>query len=292
MKGEPGLDVDLKLDVPDERVLLQRLADWPITGIGLHPGGSNYVFVIRLTDPEKYIPENNDEIASSHTGSGESEGPVEPPMKPDQVDEGASIYGIYKPRAGERPLRDFPEGTLHYRERAAYLVSRELGWPRIPPTVIRDGPHGEGSVQLFIDSAETSGAGENFFSLREERLDDFKDIAMFDALVHNADRKGGSCIVSGDGRLWAIDHGLTFNKFARRRTVMFEFNGTAYPDELLGGVKLLARTLESAGELDAELLKLLERSEIDDIVTRAREMIESGHYPVLDPDANVPWPMV
>ena len=289
MTREPGPEVELKSGVPDERVLLQRLTDWPITGIGLHPGGSNYVFVVRLTDPEKYRPENGDEIAPSSSGPG---GPDERPIRPDEVDEDASIYGIYKPRAGERPLRDFPEGTLHYRERAAYLVSRELGWPRIPPTVIRDGPHGEGSVQLFIDAAESSGAGDDFFSLRDERLDDFKDIAMFDALVHNADRKGGSCIVSEDGRLWAIDHGLTFNQFARRRTVMFEFNGTRYPDKLLGDVESLIVTLESGGELDAELLKLLERSEIDEIVTRAREMIEFGHYPVLDPDANVPWPMV
>ena len=289
MTREPGPDVELKPGVPDERVLLQRLTDWPITGIGLHPGGSNYVFVVRLTDPEKYRPENGDEIAPSSSGPG---GPDERPIRPDEVDEDASTYGIYKPQAGERPLRDFPEGTLHYRERAAYLVSRELGWPRIPPTVIRDGPHGEGSVQLFIDAAESSGAGDDFFSLRDERLDDFKDIAMFDALVHNADRKGGSCIVSEDGRLWAIDHGLTFNQFARRRTVMFEFNGTRYPDKLLGDVESLILTLESGGELDAELLKLLERSEIDEIVTRAREMIEFGHYPVLDPDANVPWPMV
>ena len=289
MTREPGPEVELKSGVPDERVLLQRLTDWPITGIGLHPGGSNYVFVVRLTDPEKYRPENGDEIAPSSSGPG---GPDERPIRPDEVDEDASTYGIYKPRAGERPLRDFPEGTLHYRERAAYLVSRELGWPRIPPTVIRDGPHGEGSVQLFIDAAESSGVGDDFFSLRDERLDDFKDIAMFDALVHNADRKGGSCIVSEDGRLWAIDHGLTFNQFARRRTVMFEFNGTRYPDKLLGDVESLILTLESGGELDAELLKLLERSEIDEIVTRAREMIEFGHYPVLDPDANVPWPMV
>ncbi len=269
MTGEPAREVDLNPDVADERVLLQRLAEWPITGIGLHPGGSNYVFVVRLTDPAKYEPDSDAE-----------------------VDEDASIYGIYKPRSGERPLRDFPGGTLHMREKAAYLVSKELGWPRIPPTVTRGGPHGEGSVQLFIDAAESDGVSENFFSLREERLDDFRDIAMFDALVHNADRKGGSCIVSEDGNIWAIDHGLTFNHIARRRTVMFEFNGTRYPDELLGDVAALADSLESGGELQGDLLELLEQPELEELVTRAREMIEFGHYPVLDPDANVPWPMV
>jgi|TARA_B100001964_G_C14240888_1_gene604971 uncharacterized repeat protein (TIGR03843 family) len=260
-------------------VLLQRLSEWPITGICLHPDGSNYVFVVRLTDPEKY-----DEADS---GDEESESGSE-------IDESASIYGIYKPKSGERPLRDFPGGTLHYRERAAYLVSQELGWPRIPPTVIRSGPHGEGSVQLFIDTAAKSDEDEpdNFFSLREDRLDDFRDMAMFDALVHNADRKGGSCIVSDDGHLWAIDHGLTFNQLAHRRTVMFEFNGTEYPTELLLDVEALVVVVESESVLRRELLSLLDISEVDELVTRARKMVEVRSYPVLDPDRNVPWPMV
>ena len=265
------------VEAVDEQLTLQRLSEWPITGIGRHPGGSNFVFVVRLTDPEKY----------DSSGS-----PDEMP----EVDESASIYGIYKPQAGERPLRDFPSGTLHYRERAAYLVSKELGWPRIPPTVIRPGPHGEGSVQLFIDAAPTSDDDEdepdNYFSLRDDRLDDFRDMAMFDALVHNADRKGGSCIVSEDGLLWAIDHGLTFNQMARRRTVMFEFNGTEYPAELVSDVESMVGNVEGDSELQGELAKLLDRTEIDDLVTRGKEMIELGHYPFLDPDRNVPWPMV
>ena len=264
-------------EVVGEQLTLQRLSEWPITGIGLHPGGSNYVFVVRLTDPEKY-----DSSA--------------PPDEMPEVDESASIYGIYKPQAGERPLRDFPSGTLHYRERAAYLVSKELGWPRIPPTVIRPGPHGEGSVQLYIDAAPASDDDEdepdNYFSLRDDRLDDFRDMAMFDALVHNADRKGGSCIVSNDGLLWAIDHGLTFNQMARRRTVMFEFNGTEYPTELVSDVESMVGNVEGDSELQGELAKLLDRTEIDDLVTRGKEMIELGHYPFLDPDRNVPWPMV
>lgn len=259
----------------DESTVLEQLSEWPITGIGLHPGGSNYVFVVRLTDPEKY-----DSDAA--------------PEDMPEVDESASIYGIYKPQAGERPLRDFPGGTLHLRERAAYVLSRHLGWPRIPPTVIRSGPHGEGSVQLFIDAADKPNDFEpdNFFSLRDERLNDFRDMAMFDALVHNADRKGGSCIVSDDGVLWAIDHGLTFNGMARRRTVMFEFNGTEYPAGLLVDVELLISDFESKSAIRSELLSLLDGSEVEDLVKRAREMIDFGHYPVLDPDTNVPWPMV
>mgnify|MGYP001366836113 CR=1 FL=1 len=286
MSLESASDQDSRPD--EDHVPIQRLTEWPITGIGLHPGGSNYVFVVRLTDPVKY-PELLDQSASSSDSTPETKEQV-----PDEIDESVSIYGIYKPQSGERLLRDFPAGTLHNRERAAYLVSRELGWPNIPPTVIRAGPHGEGSVQLFIDAAPVPDDREpdNYFTLRNERLEDFRDMAMFDALVHNADRKGGSCIVSDDRKLWAIDHGLTFNQFARRRTVMFEFNGTEYPANLLNDVEALVDVLESESKLSFELKQLISQPEVEDVVTRAKEMIEFGHYPYLDPDANVPWPMV
>ena len=286
MSLESASDQDSRPD--EDHVPIQRLTEWPITGIGLHPGGSNYVFVVRLTDPVKY-PELLDQSASSSDSTPETKEQV-----PDEIDESVSIYGIYKPQSGERLLRDFPAGTLHNRERAAFLVSRELGWPNIPPTVIRAGPHGEGSVQLFIDAAPVPDDREpdNYFTLRNERLEDFRDMAMFDALVHNADRKGGSCIVSDDRKLWAIDHGLTFNQFARRRTVMFEFNGTEYPANLLNDVEALVDVLESESKLSFELKQLISQPEVEDVVTRAKEMIEFGHYPYLDPDANVPWPMV
>lgn len=289
MSPELASDQDSRQD--DDSVPLQQLAEWPITGMGLHPGGSNYVFVVRLTDPVKY-PELLDQNASSSGSTLET--PEQNEEAPEEIDESASIYGIYKPQSGERPLRDFPAGTLHNRERAAYLVSRELGWPNIPPTVIRPGPHGEGSVQLLIDAAPVPDEREpdNYFTLRDERLADFRDMAMFDALVHNADRKGGSCIVSDDRKLWAIDHGLTFNQAARRRTVMFEFNGTEYPPNLLNDVETLVNVLESESNLSTQLKQRLSEPEIEDVVTRAKEMIELGHYPYLDPDANVPWPMV
>jgi uncharacterized repeat protein (TIGR03843 family) len=254
----------------DEKLLLEKLSQWTISGIGLHPGGSNYVFVVRLTDPEI-----GEELRSS-------------PME----DEGSSIYAIYKPQAGERPLRDFTSGTLHIRERAAYLVSRELGWPRIPPTVIRSGPHGQGSVQLFIDAKKSQANPENYFSLREKRLHDFRDIAMFDTLIHNADRKGGSCILSPDGCLWAIDHGLTFNYSARRRTVMFEFNGSEYPLKLLKDIESLIVALGIQSRLYIELAELLGPAEIRDLIDRAKEMIHTARYPDLNPEINVPWPMI
>ena len=254
----------------DERIVLEKLSQWTISGIGLHPGGSNYVFVVRLTDPE---------------GAQELQSP---PIE----NEGSSIYAIYKPQAGERPLRDFARGTLHLREKAAYLVSRELGWPRIPPTVIRAGPHGEGSVQLFVDAEKSRANPENYFSLREKRLQDFGDIAMFDTLVHNADRKGGSCILSPDGRLWAIDHGLTFNYTARRRTVMFEFNGSEYSQQLLRDIESLIAALEVRSGVYMELAGLLTPMEIRGLLDRGKEMLHNARYPDLDPEINVPWPMI
>ena len=231
----------------------RRLSEWPITGIGLHPGGSNYVFVVRLADGDE------------------------------------EVYGIYKPAAGERPLRDFPYGTLHNRELSAYVVADVLGWPLVPPTVVREGPHGVGSVQLFIDADFT----KHYFNLREERLDDYMPIAMFDVLVNNADRKGGACLLDADGQLWAVDHGLTFNPLARRRTVMFEFNGTPYSDDLLQSLDGFVSTLDNTGaDLRKMLAETLDDHEIDSLVRRGKEMLDNRSFPVLDPDWNVPWPMI
>ena len=231
----------------------RRLRDWPINGIGLHPGGSNYVFVVRLMNDEE------------------------------------EVYGIYKPAAGERPLRDFPYGTLHHREWSAYVVADALGWPAVPPTVVRDGPHGVGSVQLFIDADFT----KHYFNMRDGRLEDYTPVAMFDVLLNNADRKGGACLLDAEGRIWAVDHGLTFNPLARRRTVMFEFNGTPYPDDLLASLEELVAGLEDEdSELRGKLSGSLNMHEVDSLVRRGEEMLESRKFPILDPDWNVPWPMI
>ena len=251
----------------DTAETLRRLGEWDITGMGLHPGGSNYVFVVRLEDPER---------------DGAESGPDDDP-------EGA-MYGIYKPASGERPLRDFPYGTLHQRERAAYLLSVELGWPDIPPTILREGPHGEGSVQLFIDADLQA----NFFTMRDQCLPLFEPIAMFDVLAHNADRKGGSCLKEAKSdRLWSIDHGLTFNQMARRRTVMFEFNGRPYKEQMTLDVRRAVESLEEGGsEFAVEMRSLMSPREVDLLKERGQMMLESGHFPTLDPNINVPWPFV
>jgi hypothetical protein len=239
---------------------LERLATWDFCGIGLHPGGSNYVFV----------------------------GQLQPPSTKPGDDDADQLFVIYKPSAGERPLRDFPYGTLHLREQAAYLLSEELGWPLAPPLVVREGPHGEGSVQLFIEHDQSA----NYFTMRADCLDKFAPVAMFDVLVHNADRKGGSCLKDGRERIWAIDHGLTFNEYARRRTVMFEFNGDPYPQDLLARLAEVRREIEPGRALGKRLGGLIGDDEVRDLADRADSMIESGVFPVLDPQINVPYPFI
>ena len=233
--------------------VLRRLSEWDVTGIGLHPDGSNYVFVVKLSDGSE------------------------------------DLYGIYKPSSGERPLRDFPYGTLHNREWSAYQVSAALGWPNVPPTVIREGPHGIGSVQLYIDA----DFSRHYFNERDERLQDYEPVAMFDVLINNADRKGGACLIDSDDKLWAVDHGLTFNPLVRRRTVMFEFNGLDYPDLLLNDLKALsAQISDDSSELSCCLHDVLEPGEVESLGRRCDEMLSSGRFPILDPNYNVPWPMV
>lgn len=253
----------------DVSATLRRLSEWEITGMGLHPGGSNYVFVVRLEDPERPPPEEDTENSNDPDGA---------------------MYGIYKPSSGERPLRDFPYGTLHQRERAAYLLATALGWPNVPPTVIRDGPHGEGSVQFFIDADLEA----NYFTLRDECLHLFEPLAMFDVLAHNADRKGGSCLkADSDGRIWSIDHGLTFNQAARRRTVMFEFNGKEYPQVRLNDVTRVMDELSSdTSGLKVEMQALLDEREIEGLARRAERMLDTKRFPLLDPNVNVPWPFI
>lgn len=238
--------------LPSEEVL-RRLSEWEVDAIGLHPDGSNYVFVVRLSD-------------------GDSE-----------------IYAIYKPSSGERPLRDFPFGTLHNREWAAYRVATALGWPNVPPTVIREGPHGIGSVQLYVDA----DFSRHYFNERDSKLTQYEPVAVFDVLINNADRKGGACLIDANEEVWAVDHGLTFNPLARRRSVMFEFNGMPYSEMHLASLDNLSGELRrTESRLASELKFVLDGHEFDSLISRCDEMTESGHFPMLDPNYNVPWPMV
>ncbi len=202
--------------------------------------------------------------------------------------DGRVMRAIYKPRAGERPLADYPDGTLYLREYAAFLVSERLGWPRIPMTVIREGPHGPGSMQRFVEF----DPGVTYFNLREERLDELASFAAFDLLVNNGDRKGGHFLEDARGALWSVDHGLTFNEHFRVRTVMLEFWGEPIPEGLVADLKALTGELDAGGTLSERLKCQISAAELDALRARLAGILETPVHPVLDPYLNVPWPLV
>jgi hypothetical protein len=195
----------------------------------------------------------------------------------------SQYLGIYKPQAGERPLWDFPTGTLYLRELASYRLSSWLGWDFVPPTVVRNGPHGVGSLQLYIEPAET-GIDEATFWGR--RILPIERMVMFDYIANNADRKIGHCLVDANGRIWGIDHGLTFNTDPKLRTVLWQFAGERISDSILGDVR---RLLDDGADIVAELGEILAHDEVDGLRRRATRLVETGCYPLLDPRYNVPY---
>ena len=190
---------------------------------------------------------------------------------------------IYKPVRGERPLWDFEPG-LHKRERAAYLLSEHLGIAAVPPTVIRDGPLGEGSFQWFVDADHS----EHYFTIFEksEHLhDQLFQIAVLDVLANNTDRKSGHCLLAGD-RVWAIDNGLCFSAGFKLRTVIWEFSGEEIPDELLERVASLVE------RVPVDVAALLDDDEITAIQHRATKLVTERVLPTDHTGHRYPWPLV
>ena len=191
---------------------------------------------------------------------------------------------VYKPRQGEIPLWDFPDGTLFKREYAAYRVSLALGMRFIPPVVIREGPHGIGTFQLFVEQDEAV----EYYSFRDQHADELRAISLFDFVTNNADRKAGHCFKCRDGQIWGIDHGLTFNVVPKLRTVIWDFCGQLLPDELATTVLELATSPEKSNALRSELGDLLHPSEIDAFFARLERIADRCEFPTLDPHRNVP----
>lgn len=225
-----------------------------IEGIELIPWGSNYTFAAAL--------------------AGE---------------DGSRCFGVYKPRRGEVPLRDFPNGTLYKREVAAYLLSRHLGWDMIPPTVIRDhGPHGIGSLQLYVEPRR--GASGQYERLRETHRCDLQRMALFDLLANNADRKGGHCLLDVRNAVWGIDHGLTFHHVPKLRTVIWDYCGDPFPPEHVSTLKALRHDKPRLAQLAGDLRPLLSGPEWDALLQRWDRLLANPCFPDLDPYRNVPWP--
>ena len=203
--------------------------------------------------------------------------------------DGRQAVCVYKPVAGERPLWDFPPGTLAGREVAAYAVSRAAGWGIVPPTVMRDGPFGPGMCQLWIDA---DGATDLIALARSPDHHQLRDMAVFDAVVNNADRKIGHLLPRSDGRLYGCDHGVCFGEEYKLRTVLWQWRGRRLPGRALRALTRLQEKMAD-GDLAGELATLLSPSEVRATSERIDLLVQHRVHPY--PPENwpaVPWPPV
>ncbi|MFD8229295.1 SCO1664 family protein [Streptomyces massasporeus] len=229
--------------------------------------------------------------------------------------DGEDAACIYKPVAGERPLWDFPDGTLAQREVAAYEVSEATGWGLVPPTVLREGPYGEGMCQLWVEvtpeaellalvdgeEPEPGWKAIGFAEVGEGRTallvhaDDerLRRLAVLDAVINNADRKGGHLLPTGEGRLYGIDHGVTFNAENKLRTLLWGWAGEPLTEEAVDVLEGLRKGLAEGGPLAARLEPLITGAEIDATRARVGALLASGTHP--EPSGEwpaIPWPPV
>ena len=196
---------------------------------------------------------------------------------------------VYKPIVGERPLWDFPMGTLAGREVAAYVVSRAAGWDVVPPTVMRDGPFGPGMCQLWIDY--DTDVDLIALSRRNDHAG-LRDMAVFDAVVNNADRKIGHLLPVADGHLYGCDHGVCFAEDYKLRTVLWQWRGKTLPRRSLEALRRLNAQLNGGG-LAAELSSLLSASEVAATRIRVETLLKHRVHPYPPADwPAVPWPPV
>lgn len=230
-----------------------------------------------------------------------------------------SVHCVYKPVAGERPLWDFPDGTLAGREYATYLVSQTLGWNIVPDTIIRDGPAGAGMLQIWVDQCgdedrqpdgrhldpvDLCPAGEvpagyhavlRAYDYAGDEVmlvhsDDpgVRRMAVFDLLVNNADRKGGHILAGIDGQVYGVDHGLCLHTEDKLRTVLWGWSGQPVGEDLLEAVVTLVTGLE--GELAEQLCAHISPAEVVALGRRARELLADPVMPRPDGRRPIPWP--
>lgn len=233
--------------------------------------------------------------------------------------EGEEAHCVYKPVAGEQPLWDFPDGTLAQREVAAYEVSEVTGWGLVPPTVLRDGPYGQGMCQLWIEAAPQEEDAPGLLALVEDEepgegwkpvvlaevgegrtallvhADDprLRRLAVLDAVINNGDRKGGHLLPAPDGRLYGIDHGVTFNADDKLRTLLWGWAGEPLPAEAVEVLDRLAAELEPGAALVTRLGELITAAEIEALRARVAALRGTGLH--REPSGEwpaIPWPPV
>ncbi|WP_405711039.1 MULTISPECIES: SCO1664 family protein [unclassified Streptomyces] len=234
---------------------------------------------------------------------------------------------VYKPVAGEQPLWDFPDGTLARREVAAYEMSEATGWGLVPPTVLRDGPYGEGMCQLWIDATPRTDAdgeegesgeppllalvedeepGEGWKAVAQAEVgegrtallvhaDDarLRRLAVLDAVINNGDRKGGHLLPASGGRLYGIDHGVTFNADDKLRTLLWGWAGEPLTAEAVEVVERLGAELAPGTPLVTRLAELITEVEIEALRGRVAGLRATGRHPVPSGEwPSIPWPPV
>ena len=241
----------------DRAATLEILRDGDIEVVGRIIGSSNNAMFVRVTLP---CPD-----------------PGEPPRV---------MEAIHKPTAGERPLDDFPDGTQTRREVAAYLVSEATGWGIVPPTLMRDGPWGEGMIQAYIEPDPAVDVLD-WINDDEPRL---RRMAVFDAAVNNTDRKGGHILpIDGGRHVYGVDHGVCFSITPKLRTVLWAWRGEPLLPDELDGLARIRGALD--GSLGADLRPLLSRAEIRATVRRVDALLDRRRFPLPSPSwPAIPWP--
>ena len=244
-----------------EKQIVQTLQHGAMEEAGLLPYSSNYSFLVTVTP----AVESTDQ---------------------------RTLPAVYKPRRGENPLWDFTTGTLCQREVAAYAVSHTLGWDLVPPTVLREGEHGIGSVQFYIQH----DANEHYFTFQCDArfAQSLRQLVLFDFVINNADRKSGHCLAGADDRLWAIDHGICFHDEYKLRTVIWEFSGEEIAADMYNDLCSLQAQLRAPdSDLNTQLTTLLSDCERDALHNRLDILLRSQCYPSPPPHMrNYPWPPV
>lgn len=234
--------------MPADPAVVEALSGGALEIVGRMPNSSNATFLVTVGDPAD------------------------------------GVRGIYKPLRGERPLWDFDPG-LYKHEVAAYRVSEALGWDLVPPTVVCDGPYGEGSVQLFIDF----DPAEHYFSLYESRPDlhdSLRRMAVFDVVTNNTDRKGGHVLIDVEGRVWGIDHGVCFSPEFKLRTVIWEFGGQPIDDDILAPLE------PWLDRVPLVVAAMLTEDEIEAVQERIDWLIDAREFPVPESRYQYPWPLL
>jgi hypothetical protein len=235
------------------QTILTLLCNGEIEMVGQVTWSSNYTFLVQLKGPQGEIP------------------------------------AIYKPAQGERPLWDFPQGSLAARETAAFHTSHLLGWDFVPPTVLRDaGPAGPGSMQFFVDVDHD----RHYFNMDTQQKEKLQRVVLFDILINNADRKGGHVLIDEQDKIWLIDHGVCFHRDYKLRTVIWDFIDMPIPDDLLNDLQTFIDALSAGSEASAVLNSLLSEQEIQAMLKRGRELLDQRTFPEPGPGRPYPWPLV